>query len=457
MSDLPLSETFREDIIRKLLRKLVQGESCSLIGVGSSGKSNVARYLDQAPVRKYYLEDYARHVLNLYVNCAKLTKTQYTARSLHCLILEVIMKAVKEAEPGVAGLYPELRNLWIEAIESNAEDLARSNLEDAFDAVFGAGIKKAFLTLDDFDNFFMGAPAPALNSLRALRDDYKGKIMYITVTRRELIYMRDPAEVEDFLELVVPATTFAVGPYSKIDAEAMVDRLAARETPPRTVNNLEKGWLLEISGRHPGLIKTIYKVTQDQIPLMSKDLLDQLREHPAISEECGKIWASLEESEKVDLRAVVSECSPPGEGIRALKGKGIVDHSNKAFSPVFENSVEDQMRQGLPVQLVSIGQVRVGDQHYEGLTVVESQLISRLVREYPKPASREQLLHDMHAAEAGHPQMGGSSERRLDTYFDEFKRKIEFDEREIVVKLADGRYRLFECQQVIDLRSEETE
>jgi len=75
------------------------------------------------------------------------------------------------------------------------------------------------------------APAPVLKSLRALRDDFKRKIMFVTVTRRELEYLRDPVEVEDFLELVAPATTIAVGPYSETDARFMIQRLGARQTP----------------------------------------------------------------------------------------------------------------------------------------------------------------------------------------------------------------------------------
>jgi hypothetical protein len=443
MRDLPLPIAFRGEIVEKLLTVLRQGESCSLIGVGSSGKSNVVRHLDRADVLEYYLGEAVQHVLNLYVNCTKLTETAYTACGLHCLILEVMTKAVKEAQSDVAAQYSKLRTLWKEGIDSGSDALARSNLEDAFDTVFQAGMKQVFITLDDFDTFFAMAPAPALKSLRALRDDYKGRIMYVTVTRRELGYLRDPGEMEDFLELVVPATTFPAGPYSEADATFMIRRLAARQTPPRTFTGQEWERLLEISGRHAGLLRMIYKVTQDQIPLMRSDVLDRLRTHPAIVEECEKIWTSLEVDEQKNLEAVVSEYPPAGKSIGALLGKGVVrvrpDGTYAVFSPVFANFVVDYLRrERLPLQLLSGQQVKVNNRIVSGLSGVAYHLLSYLIHQFPEPVTWGQLLHEMHIAEEGQPQASGPPGRRLESYLDEIERKIELE----ILRLPDGRYRL---------------
>jgi hypothetical protein len=447
MRDLTLPVTFRGEIVEKLLTALRQGESCSLIGVGSSGKSNVVRHLDRADVLEYYLGEAVQHVLNLYVNCTKLTETAYTARGLHCLILEVMTKAVKEAQADEAARYSKLRTLWKEGIDSGSDALARSNLEDALDAVFQAGVKQIFITLDHLGPFFTEAPASALKSLRALRDDYKGRIMYVTVTRRELGCLRDPGEIEDFLELVVPATTIPVGPYSEADATFMIQRLAARETPPRTFTGQEREWLLGISGRHAGLLRMIYKVTQDQIPLMRSDLLDRLRTHPAIVEECEKIWTSLEVDEQEDLEAVVSEYPPSGKSIGALLGKGVVqvrlDGTYAVFSPVFANFVVDCLRrERLPVQLLSGQQVKVNNHIVIGLSGVEYQLLSHLIHQYPKPVTLGQLLHEMFVTEVAHPQSGGPPERRLQAYLDTISRKLELESQGHILRLSDGRYRL---------------
>jgi hypothetical protein len=437
---------FRSEIIQELLRVLSQGGSCSLIGVGSSGKSNIARHIDRPDVREFHLGEVARQSLNLYVNCAKLTKTPYTACSLYCLILEVLAKAVKDSRPDLAARHEELRRLWKEAIESKSDALARSNLEEALDAAFQSGVKQAFITLDDLDAFLTHAPAQAVNSLRALRDDYKGKIMYLTITRRELEFLRDPAEVEDFLELVAPASTFAAEAYSETDARHMIEGLASHETSPRTLSDQEQERLLEISGRHPGLLRMLHRVvTQHQVALTGSHTLENLKGHPAIVEECEKIWASLENPEREDLKAVVSEGQPAGEGLNALTGKGVIqvkpDGTFAVFSPVFASFVEDHLAQRLPIQLLpEQQQIKVYGRIVGGLTDVEYFLLSSLVEQYPRPTTWGQLLEVMHDAEGGQTQHGGPPGKRLEAYLDDTNHKIDFGGQLTIHRLPDGRY-----------------
>jgi hypothetical protein len=445
--DLSLPVTFRGEIIQKLLDLLKQGESCSLIGVGSSGKSNVVRHINRADVREYYLGGHAQNVLYLYVNCTELTETLYTAHGLYCLILDVMRKAVRDHQPGAGEQHTVLRALWKEAIESDSDALARSNLEDAFQNVFRTGVEQVFISLDDFDLFFAKAPASAVNSLRAFRDDYKVQLAYVTVTRRELGYLRDPSNVEDFLELVVPTTTFPAVPYSEPDARFMIKRLAGRENPPRTLSDLEEVVLMGLSGRHAGLLRMIYKVTRDQFQLMSPNLPDLLRGHPAIVEECEKIWSSLIEDEQHSLEAVASECQSAGEDLGALLAKGVVrtrpDETYAVFSPVFARFVVDRLRrQWLPITLMPGQQVRVYGRDVTNLNDIEYRLLSFFVDQYPKSVTWDQLLEEMHKAEAGQPQGGGPPNRRLRVCLDEIKHKIEFEDQKYVLRLPDGRVRL---------------
>jgi hypothetical protein len=444
--DLSLPVTFRGEIIQKLLDLLKQGESCSLIGVGSSGKSNVVRHINRADVREYYLGDYAKDVLNLYVNCTELTETPYSARGLYRLILDVMIKTVRNAGSDLAAQHSKLRDLWRETLDSESDVLARSNLEEAFYSVFETGVKQTFISFDDFDSFYAQAPAASVNSLRALRDDYKVKLAYVSVTRRELSYLRDPRDVEDFLELVVPTTTFAAVPYSEPDARFMVKRLASREDPPRIPTELEEARLLELSGRHAGLLRMIYKATRDQSSLMSHDLLEVLQEHPAIVEECEKIWASLLEDEQRDLDAVVSECQPTGIGLGALLAKGVVRASSNGtyvvFSPVFARFIVKHLRQWLPISLVPGQPVRVHGRVVSDLNGIEHQLLSLLVQQYPKMVTEGQLLDEMHRAERGRAQTEGPPQRRLRIYLTEIKRKIEFEDQKYIFSFPDGRVRL---------------
>src|SRR5512139_3153984 len=113
MVDLPLPIEFRGEIIEPLLNSLRGGESCSLIGIGSSGKSNLMRHLTRLDVREHYLGEAARSMLAVYVDCAKLA--DYTIRSVHSLILEAVSNAVQESSLDMATLHSKLESLWNQA------------------------------------------------------------------------------------------------------------------------------------------------------------------------------------------------------------------------------------------------------------------------------------------------------------------------------------------------------
>src|SRR5512136_2905673 len=222
MPNLPLPVEFRGEIIEPLLNSLRGGESCSLIGVGSSGKSNLMRHLARQEVREHYLGEAARSMLAVYVDCAKLT--DYTIRALHGLVLEAVSNAVQESSLETATLRPKLESLWEQAAEAAVPDKVRRALEEAIASVLRAGITQIFVILDDFDHVVQNAPGPVLNSLRALRDNFKARLMYTTVTCRELAFLRNENEYQDFYELVC-SETMPTGPYRESDARVMMDRL----------------------------------------------------------------------------------------------------------------------------------------------------------------------------------------------------------------------------------------
>jgi hypothetical protein len=70
MPDLLLPLTFRAELIQLITEAIGAGECCALVGVGSSGKSNVVRFLrDRADARDYYFGDAARRLLWIMVDC----------------------------------------------------------------------------------------------------------------------------------------------------------------------------------------------------------------------------------------------------------------------------------------------------------------------------------------------------------------------------------------------------
>ena len=71
MVEVPIPVDFRSEVIGPALKALAAGESCSLVGVGSCGKSNVARLVARYDVRAYHLGDLAQSTLGVLVDCTK--------------------------------------------------------------------------------------------------------------------------------------------------------------------------------------------------------------------------------------------------------------------------------------------------------------------------------------------------------------------------------------------------
>src|SRR5436305_1485567 len=56
-NNLPLPLSFRAVLLKRMLTDLRAGECCSLVGTSSTGKSNVARFLQRHDVQKAYWND----------------------------------------------------------------------------------------------------------------------------------------------------------------------------------------------------------------------------------------------------------------------------------------------------------------------------------------------------------------------------------------------------------------
>ena len=450
MPDLPLPVEFRGEIIEPLLNSLRGGESCSLIGVGSSGKSNLMRHLARLDVREHYLGETARSMLAVYVDCAKLT--DYTIRSLHSLILEAASNAVQESGPDVAALHPKLESLWEQAAEAAVPDKARRALEEAIVSVLRAGITQVFVILDDFDHVVQNAPGPVLNSLRALRDNFKAQLMYITVTRRELAFLRDENEYQDFHELVC-CGTMPIGPYRESDARVMMDRLVSR-WGLSPLSEAERQRLWEASGGHAGLLRAILWTTRhdQRVDLLSPGLIQDLRGDKDVEPECMKIWESLEENERKELQALVGQSGPLGLAIRPLERKGLIrrrllDGTFDIFSPVLADFVRGTLPAGrVPIKLVrEQHQVLVEGRTYD-LTTVEYQLLDYLNDARGHAVSRQKLIKVMMEVEQTIKTINAprNPEHRLDSHMDGLRRKINVG-REYIIREPDGRYRLVDA------------
>src|SRR6185369_11027163 len=104
------------------------GESCAVVGVGSSGKSNVARHLARADVRQEYFGAEAASTLIVYLNCKPLARR--APHDFFLYALDQTARALAAHEGALRQEQPAVETLW-QAAEAQPEVLALRNLDMA--------------------------------------------------------------------------------------------------------------------------------------------------------------------------------------------------------------------------------------------------------------------------------------------------------------------------------------
>ena len=448
MPDLPMPIEFRAEILRPIVDRLQSGESCALVGVGSSGKSNIARHLTLPEVRQHYVRSDAAQTVFLYLNCKPFGHSPPHDLYLHAL--DQLDQALEEPGGAFAAMRADVRALWEEA-QSNPERLGKRNLDRAVGHIVRAGAQHVVLILDDCDDLFSQAPPVLFSDLRALRDNYKVRLVYLTLTRREPAFLRTGArEYEELFELISPAGhTFPVPPYSEADGYHMLRRLAARQAPPRPISDPIVRRLFEMGGGHAGLMRTLYFAAATDADALSPDAAERLSLHADVKAECRKILDSLEADERADLYRILGGEAPSTAGLHRLKRRGLVRPARaprpELFSPVFERvlpqfrpwsagaaaSKPDAEEAGpghTKIEFTGMGwQVRVNKQLITTLTPPEFEILRRLAEKRPRPCLRAELIQAMFRGEHGKPtrDVPGSPPRRLEHYLQRLKEKID--------------------------------
>jgi len=436
--------SFRRELIKAVLDVLMAGESCSLVGVGSSGKSNVARHLARREVLAYHLGDQSAGCLSVLVNCTHLA--EYTLAALHTLILDALLHALNDALPAhSAEVIARVAVLRDQAIESALAERARINLQEALVAAFRSGFERIFVLLDDFDHVVQRAPPSVLNSLRPLRDNHKGRLMYVTFTRRELGYLRDEAEFQELHELVA-ANPIAVGSYSDNDARAMVQQLSEQWELSSKLSATTVETLLAWSGNHPGLLRAILAAMRRSSSRPPDASLARLQSDYNVMSECERIWESLEAEEHVALISIARQGRAAYDELKPLLAKGLVERSlsdgYRIRSPLFAAFVKEQTRpeggHGLFEFDPARNEARIYGHVIRALDSVELSLLRRICQCYPQSAARAQLLADMQASETLPRRYSGSPDARLSQYLMGLKRRLALAELDCLRIHSDG-------------------
>lgn len=424
---------YRQEIMTPIMHTIAAGESCSIVGVASTGKSNLFRFLVRPEVRQRYQGESWGNYLFLYIDTNSLT--ELSEWGLYELLLRRIVEETEDLE--IEGQWPKLFNdLYQQAVWPEKRPLARGYLERSVKNLCQRlGFRLVFL-FDEFDEIFRQIDTRFFLGLRALRDEHKYRLSCVVATRDELPRIReDIAECESFYELL-SLNTFGLGPYSEADARNMVQRLAARRRV--TVTHNDVNLLIKVSGGHPGILRAAFWALNDGRIDRAGDVSRQWLNEPDIQTECVKIWDSLGEDERTILADIAADCpleQLEQEAVRLLQLKGLVVESEISqatiFCQLFEHFVNQQeVSKGKDIRLdEKSGKVWLeGKPVCPDLTNLEFTLLSYLYKRRGEICSRSELLEILYPGEHRDFKLD-MTDNRLDTLINRLRDRIELDRR----------------------------
>lgn len=454
---------FRGRLCADILASVVRGDSCTVIGVGSAGKSNVARHLIRRDVRERALGPAGARTLGVYCDFAAFSSA--TPQALQLVLLEELPRAPFPNADSADGakLRAELNRLWEMATIADAALRVFAYLRDAVDLVLTrGGVDRIFFVLDDFDKALASADAAALNSLRKLRDDFKNRLTYVVVAWKELQFTRKPTtEYKDFYELVCNRV-HPVGPYDAADAQRMIDRLASGAAgPPRVWPAAERDRMVWLTGGHAGILAMVYQAAeQGAVSILAPDAERRLAQRPKVSLACEAIWDSLDAQERAGLEGVASGAGPGESTAGRLQKKGLllVDGPRyRLFSPIFEaylrnrhgaGQVQANARMGAtyPVQAVVSFQpagssIVIDNRTIDDLDPIGYALLEKLVRAQGKPVPPRELLEVVLAIPPKAGRHRGAPDTRRDRTLEDLMNRVNLPDRKYISVDVDGTYR----------------
>jgi hypothetical protein len=313
---------FRKDEVGYVMQRWRAGDSCSLVGVGSVGKSNLLQHLADPETQKAYInvtreDDFKAIIIDpamlgpLPVSGADIEQIRCWAGyelMMHRLFMAFYPFEILERD--------EARQFYetYQALQDGTNPLyaymGLRYFEWGLDFFMRRGVRVCFM-FDEFEDLLKTMPVKFFQTLRGLRDANKRQLSFLTFTRSPLGVLVDKfgvsrLDIEPFTELFTDNMLY-VGPYNETDARRMVENLMGRNQKSYSEDVIR--FLLWATGRYAGLLRSGFRLLDaimpiDSTSMMNDEALRDLALRRAIRDECETLWLSLTDVERHTLQVV---------------------------------------------------------------------------------------------------------------------------------------------------------
>jgi hypothetical protein len=329
---------FRKEEVGRIMERWRASESCSLIGVGSVGKSNLLQHLADPRVQNHYMEiaEAEKKIKAIIIDPTLLgampdstaDAEQFRAWAGYELLMHRLYLAffplTSVLHPDDAIAFEELLDEFRDGHNPLYKYMGLRYLELGLEFFMRAGIQIVFM-FDEFDEMLRQLPVKFFQALRGIRDINKKQLSFLTFTRVPMLDAASAAgmdllDIEPFAELFTDSVVY-VGPYNEVDTKRMLSDLERRNN--RTYGNHIHHFLTWSTGGYAGLLRasframeTFHNLNPDTVMRSNDRLLEELASRRAVREECRTIWTSLSELERIALRELTLPTSDRNSNFR---------------------------------------------------------------------------------------------------------------------------------------------
>lgn len=347
--------TYRAEQVAVIMNWLAAEESGVVIGGSGSGKSNLAGFLSSRPdaIVPYTSSPDSHCFLYLDINHLPDLNTPFFYRGMAQALQDTAEHLGTEVQQGIEQLAQKQIN-WDDSFT------VLTLLRKMHQVLVRQGGKKAIWLIDRFDEACRRLDAQTLNSLRSLRDQFKGQLCYVVFTRFPLARLRDPHEIDEFHEIVARNQCW-VGPMVERDGRWIAQQMSERVQT--TFSEADVKQLLVVTGGLPAFMKlgclalaggTLGRGQPGQVWV--KQLLSQTE----FRRNCQEIWNDLATDEQnvlLALSAGASERMLNPEVVASLEQAGMLVRSMPGavltfFSPLLAAFAAQQ--QGISAGVIEL-------------------------------------------------------------------------------------------------------
>ncbi len=324
---------YRQEEVGRIMQRWNASESCSLIGVGSVGKSNLIQHLANPEVQSEYMKmSNGQHFKTIIIDpsmLGPLPANQKDVEQIGCwlgyeLMMHRLYLAFHQSDLLTKDEIKRFGDIYQQLADGSNPLYAYMGLryfELGLDIIMNKGIRIVFM-FDEFEEMLRNLPVKFFLTLRGLRDANKKQLSYLTFTRVPMLslveeYEIEELKIEEFTELFTD-NIFYIGPYDNRDAHRMVDELCKRNN--KEYDDHMKAFLVWSTGGFAGLLRASFRML-DKLPELdlnaimthSPDMAQRLSRMASVRVECKTIWLSLSAAERYVLKTAAGLAADQSE------------------------------------------------------------------------------------------------------------------------------------------------